>query len=118
MRVRLSAALVMGQLDLEVVLWITQVNQREVVEVEAVTDRKAEAVAVKTDGALGIEHSDHGVNNFRHSSMLVSFIGERIILHEGGDVVVARYYDCALTINGVAAAHIGSTIASSIEFAS
>jgi hypothetical protein len=33
-------------------------------------------------------------------------------------VVVARYYDCALTINGVAAAHIGSTIASSIEFAS
>jgi hypothetical protein len=50
--------------------------------------------------------------------MLVSFIGERIILHEGGDVVVARYYDCAPTINGVAAAHIGSTIASSIEFAS
>jgi hypothetical protein len=58
-----------------------------------VTDRKAEAFAVKTDGALGIEHSDHGVNNFRHSSMLDSFVGERIILHEWGGVVVARYYD-------------------------
>ena len=117
MRVRLSAALVVGQLDLEVVLWITQVNQREVVEVEAVTDRKAEAFAVKTDGALGIEHSDHGVNNFRHSLMLASSDSEQIILHEGGGVVVARYYRCALTIDRVAAAHISPTIVSSFEFA-
>jgi hypothetical protein len=118
MRVRLSAALVVGQLDLEVVLGITQVNQREIVEVESVTNRKAEAFAVKTDGALGIEHSDHGVDNFRHFLMLASSVGDRIILHERGAVVVARYYRCDLTNSSVAAAHIRPTIASSFEFAS
>ena len=48
--------------------------------------------------------------------MLVCYGGGRIIIHEGIGVVVARYYDCALTIDSVAAAHIRPTIASSFEF--
>ncbi|MCE2866150.1 MAG: hypothetical protein LW805_02145 [Oxalobacteraceae bacterium] len=47
--------------------------------------------------------------------MLDSFVGERIILHEWGGVVVARYYDCVLTMEWVAAAHRNPTIGSSLN---
>ena len=62
----LRPALVQGQFDFEVVLVVAQVNQREIVEIVSVGDRKAERLAVERDRFFDIEHPDHGMNCLGH----------------------------------------------------
>src|SRR5687767_5555 len=66
--VGLSPALVDGQLELEICLGVTQVNQREPLELEPVRDREAESLLVEPHPALLIEHPDHRMNGLRHVS--------------------------------------------------
>jgi hypothetical protein len=68
--VRLRAALVDGELDLEVVLGVAQIYQAEVVEVEAVGDLQPERPVVEVDRAPFVQHSHHHVNRLGHACLL------------------------------------------------
>ena len=70
--VRLAPALVDRELDLEVVLRVAQVDQREVVEVEAVRDLHTECLVVELDRAPLVEHPHHHVNRLGHGRLLPS----------------------------------------------
>src|SRR3954453_12808943 len=67
MRVGLDAALVQGQLDLEVRLGVAQVDQREAVEVEAVGHLQAQRGSVEGDRPVEVEDADHHVDGFCHA---------------------------------------------------
>src|SRR3954466_14778779 len=75
MRVGLGTALVQGQLDLEVGLGVAQVDQREAVEVEAVSHVQAQRGSVEGDRPVEIEDADHHVNGFGHAWAPCSFAG-------------------------------------------
>src|SRR3954451_6330969 len=69
-RVRLGAAVVRGQLDLEIGLGVAQVDQGEAVELEPVRDLQAKGGAVERDRLVEVEDADHHVDGFGHAEGL------------------------------------------------
>src|SRR6266850_3110543 len=67
--IRLGAPPVKGQLKLEIVLGIAQVDERKLGEIQAARRLKTKRVAVETHGPFQIEDADHGVNHFRHGNL-------------------------------------------------
>src|SRR5882762_10489850 len=67
--VRLGASPVQGQLKLEIVLGIAQIDERKLGEIQAARRLQAERVAVETHGPVQVEDADHGVDHFRHSNL-------------------------------------------------
>src|SRR5213592_251209 len=67
--VRLGASPVQGQLKLEIVLGIAQIDERKLGEIQAARRLEAERVAVETHGPVQVEDADHGVDHFRHSNL-------------------------------------------------
>src|SRR6267378_2652880 len=71
--VRLGASPIQGQLKLEIVLGIAQIDERKLGEIQAARRLEAERVAVETHGPVQVEDADHGVDHFRHSNLPGAF---------------------------------------------
>src|SRR6056297_1943058 len=69
--IRLGAALVHGQLDLERGFVIAEVNQREVAEIEPVGDFEPKGAAVKINRSRLVENADHAVDGFGHEILRI-----------------------------------------------
>ncbi len=70
MRVGLRAAMVHRQLDLEIVLRILEVNERESVELVSVLNAKPEGSAIERDRFLLVDHAHHHVDCLGHDVSL------------------------------------------------
>jgi hypothetical protein len=66
MRVRLGAAVIPGQLDLEIVLGIAQIDQREALEIEPVGGFQAECGVIELHRRVQVADADHAVDDFGH----------------------------------------------------
>src|SRR5215813_1059812 len=79
MAVGLGLALVPGQLDLEILLGVAQIDQREAVEIEAVRGLHPERAVVESHRSVQVLHPDHDVDRLGHvRSRLVSSSGESL----------------------------------------
>ena len=66
MRIGFGLAVVHGQLHLEIVLAVAQVDEGEGIEGEARGHLQAEGVRVELDGAFLVHDADHRVNQLGH----------------------------------------------------
>ncbi len=64
--VRLGAPLIDRQLDLEIGLFVAQIDERECLEVDPLGNIEAECLIVEGNGFVRVEHADHRVNGFGH----------------------------------------------------
>src|SRR5262249_8570796 len=87
----LGLPLVPGQLDLEIVLGIAQIDQREAVEIESVRRLHPEGAIVEMHGGVEVLNPDHHVNRFGHGAPGSSRRREKL-RRTPPAVVVAAYY--------------------------
>ena len=71
-RVGLRAALVDGQLDLEIGFGIAQIDKREGVEIQPVGNFQAECRSIEVYRARFLKHADHRMDRFCQSLLPVS----------------------------------------------
>src|SRR6266446_10955016 len=70
-RIGLVAIEIDGQFDLEGRGGMTQIDQREIRELEMIGNFKAEGARVEIERFSLVEHADHRVNGFCHSVQLL-----------------------------------------------
>jgi hypothetical protein len=68
-RVRLGPAVIYGELQLEVVFRISQIDESETVEWEAVSHLQSKRVPIEIDGFIFVDGPDHAVKDFGHREL-------------------------------------------------
>jgi hypothetical protein len=75
-RIRLGSAVIYGELQLEVVFGVSQIDESETVEWEPLSHFQPKRLPVEIDGFLFVDDTDHTVQDFGHCE-LPEFMGVR-----------------------------------------
>src|SRR4029077_10367981 len=73
-RVRLGPAVVYGQLELEVVFRVSQIDESELVELKALSHFQPKSLFIEINGSIFVDDTDHTVQDFGHRE-LPEFLG-------------------------------------------